>query len=70
MAAAEFKGVATLVVHEHTPYRLLTELMYTAGQADFPNFKFAVIKKLVTRISGSRRNPPAAVRRLCGGFRR
>ncbi len=46
MAGAKFKGVATLIVHKDTPYRLLTEVMYTAGQAEFSNFKFAVIKKL------------------------
>ena len=46
MSGSTFKGVATIIVHKDTPYRLLTEVMYTAGQAEFSNFKFAVIKKL------------------------
>ena len=45
MAGHEFKGLATIVAHKDTPYRLLTEVMYTAGQAEFANFKFAVVKK-------------------------
>lgn len=39
-----FEGVATIVVDHTTPYRLVTEVMYTAGQAQLSNFKFAVIK--------------------------
>ncbi len=39
----EFKGLCTIVMDEETPYRLLTEVMYTAGQAEFSKFKFAVI---------------------------
>lgn len=39
-----FDGVATLVIDRTVPYRLLTEVMYTAGQAQLSNFKFAVIR--------------------------
>lgn len=39
----KFDGVATIVMDKETPYRLLTEVMYTAGQAEFSNFKFATI---------------------------
>jgi Biopolymer transport protein ExbD/TolR. len=39
----KFDGVATIVMDKETPYRLLTEVMYTAGQAEFTNFKFATI---------------------------
>jgi len=39
----EFKGVCTLVMDKETPYRLLAEVMYTAGQAEFKKFKFATI---------------------------
>ncbi len=46
MAGSKFKGVATLIANKDTPYRLLTEVMYTAGQAEFSNFKFAVVKTL------------------------
>ena len=39
----KFEGIATLVMDKETPYRLLTEIMYTAGQAEFNKFKFAAI---------------------------
>ncbi|MBP5406842.1 biopolymer transporter ExbD [bacterium] len=39
----KFDGVATIVMDKESPYRLLTEVMYTAGQAEFTNFKFATI---------------------------
>ncbi len=38
-----FDGVCTIIMDGDTPYRLLTEIMYTAGQAEFQNFKFATI---------------------------
>lgn len=40
----EFKPILTVVADESTPYRLLTEVMYTAGQAGLSKFKFAVVK--------------------------
>ena len=43
--AQEFKGMALLIADETTPYRLLTEVLYSAGQAEFGNFKFVVLKK-------------------------
>lgn len=39
----KFNGICTLIMDENTPYRLLTEVMYTAGQAEFSKFKFVVI---------------------------
>ncbi len=39
----KFEGICTLVMDKDTPYRLLTEVMYTAGQAEFSKFKFATI---------------------------
>ncbi len=39
----KFEGIATIVMDQDTPYRLLTEIMYTAGQAEFNKFKFAAI---------------------------
>lgn len=39
-----FDGVATIVVDRTAPYRLVTEVMYTAGQAQLANFKFAIVK--------------------------
>lgn len=43
--AQEFTGMALVIAHKDTPYRLLNEVMYTAGQAQFAQFKFAVIKR-------------------------
>lgn len=40
----KFKGMVTIVADEKMPFRLLSEIMYTAGQAEFGKFKFAVIK--------------------------
>ena len=39
-----WSGLATIVADRTTPYRLVTEVMYTAGQAQLANFKFAVVK--------------------------
>lgn len=41
---SKFEGVLTIIAHEETPYRLITEVLYTAGQAEFQKFKFAVVK--------------------------
>jgi len=40
----KFEGVVTIVADRTVPYRLVTEVMYTAGQAQLAKFKFAVIK--------------------------
>ncbi len=45
LSGTEWEGIATLVVHRDVNYKLLTDIMYTAGQAEFQNFKFAVIKQ-------------------------
>lgn len=42
--AAQFKGLVTIVADHRMTFRLLSEVMYTAGQAEFGKFKFAVIK--------------------------
>ncbi|MBA2662523.1 MAG: biopolymer transporter ExbD [Bradymonadaceae bacterium] len=39
-----YEPVATIIADQTTPYRLITEVMYTAGQAELRQFKFAVIK--------------------------
>ncbi|MCP4606871.1 MAG: hypothetical protein GY847_41245 [Proteobacteria bacterium] len=36
----QFKGVALVVADKNTSYRLITEVLYTAGQAEFEKFKF------------------------------
>ncbi len=40
-----FDGVVTIVADRTTPYRLVTEVMYTAGQAQLSDFKFAIVKE-------------------------
>ena len=42
---AEFKGVVTIIADRHVPFSLLSQVMYTAGQAQYGKFKFAVIKR-------------------------
>ncbi len=39
-----YDPVATVIADQGTPYRLITEVMYTAGQAELSKFKFAVIR--------------------------
>lgn len=39
----KFEGICTLVLDKDTPYRLVAEVMYTAGQAEYSKFKFATI---------------------------
>ncbi len=41
----QFKGLLTIIADKHIPFRLLTEVLYTAGQAEFGAYKFAVMKK-------------------------
>lgn len=41
----QYEPVATIIADQATPYRLITEVMYTAGQAELSKFKFAIIKK-------------------------
>jgi len=44
MLGQEYEPTATIIADQTTPYRLLTEVMYTAGQAELNQFKFAVVK--------------------------
>jgi biopolymer transport protein ExbD len=41
----EFKGQAVVVADRTIPFRLLSEIIYSAGQAEFHSFKFLLIKK-------------------------
>ena len=45
MGGPEFDGTAMVMVDKNTPYRLLTEVLYSAGQAEFGNYRLVVIKK-------------------------
>ena len=39
-----FKGEALVAAHKGIPYRLLSEVLYTANQAEFKTYTFAVVK--------------------------
>lgn len=40
----EFEGIITIVADRHVPFQLLTQVMYTAGQATYSKFKFMVVR--------------------------
>ncbi|MBI5529170.1 MAG: biopolymer transporter ExbD [Deltaproteobacteria bacterium] len=40
--AKDFKGLVMVIGDRMVPYRLLTEVLYTVGQAEFGQYKFAV----------------------------
>lgn len=42
---AKFTEVVTIISDRNVPFSLLSKVMYTAGQASFSKFKFAVIKR-------------------------
>jgi biopolymer transport protein ExbD len=46
MGGTAFDGTAMILVDKNTPYRLLTEVLYSAGQAEFKNYHLVVIKKV------------------------
>jgi biopolymer transport protein ExbD len=43
-AKAKFKGIVTIIADRYVPFPLLAQVMYTAGQAEFGQFKFALIR--------------------------
>ncbi len=40
----EFKGEMTLVADQTTPYRLISEVLYTAGQAEYGRYRLMVLR--------------------------
>ena len=44
MSGGKFDGMITFITHDDTPYRRLRDVMYTATNAEFKKFKFAVSK--------------------------
>jgi len=40
-----FEGAATIIADKTTPYRLLTEVMYTAGEAEYKKYRLIVLQK-------------------------
>jgi biopolymer transport protein ExbD len=45
MGGTPFDHTAMVMVDKNTPYRLLSEVLYSAGQAEFSNYHMTVIKK-------------------------
>ena len=43
--AAQFTGELSVVGDRNMPYRMLTEILYTAGQVELDSYRFVVIKK-------------------------
>lgn len=39
-----FDGIALIMADKRTPYRLLTEVLYSAGQAEFNNYRLVAIQ--------------------------
>jgi biopolymer transport protein ExbD len=44
MGGSVFDGTAMVMVDKNTPYRLLTEVLYSAGQAEFKNYHLVVVR--------------------------
>ena len=42
--AIQFDGLALVLGHKNTTFRTLTEVLYTAGQAEYSQFKFATVQ--------------------------
>jgi biopolymer transport protein ExbD len=45
LSGTPFDHTAMVMVDKNTPYRLLSEVLYSAGQAEFSNYHMTVIKK-------------------------
>ena len=44
MTGQKFDGELTIVADRSTPYRLLTEILYSCGQAEYANYRLLVLK--------------------------
>jgi biopolymer transport protein ExbD len=44
MTGGKFEGELTIIADRHTPYRLLTEVLYSCGQAEYANYRLLVLK--------------------------
>ncbi|MCX7958248.1 MAG: biopolymer transporter ExbD [Deltaproteobacteria bacterium] len=43
-SSQQFKGLVLIMGDKDIPFRIVSEVLYTAGQAQFGNFKFVVLK--------------------------
>jgi biopolymer transport protein ExbD len=44
VSGGKFDGELTIVADKTTPYRLLTEVLYSCGQAEYANYRLLVLK--------------------------
>ena len=44
MRGEEWKGELSLIADKTTPFRLISEVLYSVGQAGFKNFRLVTIK--------------------------
>jgi biopolymer transport protein ExbD len=44
MKYTKFEGEVIIIADQSTPYRLLSEVLYTAGQAEFGKYRLLVLK--------------------------
>ena len=44
MSGETFEGELTIIADKNTPYRLLTEVLYSCGQAEYANYRLLVLK--------------------------
>jgi biopolymer transport protein ExbD len=44
MTGDKFDGELTIIADKSTPYRLLTEILYSCGQAEYANYRLLVLK--------------------------
>ena len=44
MTGQKFDGELTIIADRHTPYRLLTEVLYSCGQAEYANYRLLILK--------------------------
>lgn len=45
MTGSQFEGEIVIIADQNTPYRLLSEVLYTAGQAEFGKYRLMVLKR-------------------------
>jgi hypothetical protein len=45
MTGGKYEGELSVVADRGTPYRLLTEILYSCGQAGYSNYRLLVLKK-------------------------
>ena len=44
VTGVKFDGELTIIADKNTPYRLLTEILYSCGQAEYANYRLLILK--------------------------